>query len=157
MNADGSEQMELNDDTRAYRDLTWSPDGERLACEIRGDIYVMNADGSDLTNLTNTPDARDIEPAWAPDSTRLAFASNRENNNFDMYIMNDNGSDVTRITDNEAWLDSSPTWSPDGTQIAFRSSRDRDDEIYVMNMDGTNQTNLTSNSDADDINPVWSP
>src|SRR5207245_9594516 len=43
------------------------------------DIYVMNADGSSPTRLTNNP-AADLDPAWPPDRTKIAFASNPDGN-----------------------------------------------------------------------------
>ena len=38
-----------------------------------GDIWVMNADGTNQTNLTNTPDINERDPAWSPDGTKIAF------------------------------------------------------------------------------------
>src|SRR5215213_3702514 len=55
------------------------------------EIYVMDADGSDQTNLSNN-DADDFNPSWSLDGERIAFASDRDNGNFDIYIMNDDGS-----------------------------------------------------------------
>ncbi|MCH7484268.1 MAG: PD40 domain-containing protein [Chloroflexi bacterium] len=49
-------------------DPTWSPDGSQIAFLSGRDgnfeIYVMFADGSDQTNITNTPDADETEPSW---------------------------------------------------------------------------------------------
>jgi dipeptidyl aminopeptidase/acylaminoacyl peptidase len=61
-----------------------------------GEINVMNADGSGLANLTNSP-AFDSRPAWSPDGSRIAFVSG-----FDIYVMNADGSGLTRLTDNPA-------------------------------------------------------
>jgi uncharacterized caspase-like protein len=118
------------------------------------EIYVMNADGSEQTRLTNNP-AGDGLPAWSPDGTRIAFESNRDGNNFDIYVMNTDGSNLTRLTDNP-FDNGAPAWSPDGTRIAFHSNRDGNFEIYVMNADGSQQTRLTDNP-AEDNFPTWSP
>src|SRR5215208_3831615 len=53
------------------------------------DIYTMNADGSGVTRLTNDP-ARDIQPAWSPDGTKIAFVSIRDGNT-EVYVMNADG------------------------------------------------------------------
>jgi Tol biopolymer transport system component len=118
-----------------------------------GDIYVMNVDGSGVTQLTNGP-AIDADPDWSPDRTKIAFTSNRTGNG-DVYVMNADGTGVTQLTTSNA-VDTLGSWSPDGTRIAFTSTRDGNPEIYVMNADGSGQTRLTNNPRID-ADPFWSP
>ena len=117
------------------------------------EIYVVNADGSGQTNLTNHG-ADDRGPAWSPDGAKIAFWSDRAGNT-EIYVMNADGSGQTNLTNNPAF-DSDPAWSPDGAKIAFASVRDGNWEIHVMNADGSDQTNLTNNT-ASDSDPAWSP
>jgi TolB protein len=117
------------------------------------EIYVMNADGSGLRNLTNNP-ASDNDLACSPDGTRIAFVSDRDGNP-EVYVMNADGSGVTRLTDNPGG-DYAPAWSPDGTRIAFVSDREGNGGIYVMNADGSGVTRLTDNPGGD-YAPAWSP
>ncbi len=116
------------------------------------DIYVMNADGSGATNLSDNS-ADDFGPAWSPDGSKIAFTSNR-NGGYDIYVMSADGSGVVRLTDDPAY-DRSPAWSPDGTKIAFISDSDGNDNIYVMSADGSGLVGLTDDP-AYDRSPAWS-
>ena len=138
-------------------DPTWSPDGMQIAFRSQRDgndeIYVMNADGTCQTNLTNDSMA-DWSPAWSPDGKHIAFARFFDNNPFtDVVLINADGSNLARLTYAHGEY---PAWSPDGSRIAFASARDGNYEIYVMNSDGSDQTRLTNNP-AYDMSPFWSP
>lgn len=126
------------------------------------EIYVVNADGSGQTNLTNSP-SQDTTPVWSPDGTKIAFTSDRDGNK-EVYVMDAEGRGQRNLTNNTG-DDYSPVWSPDGLKIAFTTNRDDINptdcfpcnfEVYVMNADGTDQTNLT-NAEWPDYVGSWSP
>jgi Tol biopolymer transport system component len=127
----------------------------RIAFNSRVDgipeIFVMNADGSGRTNLTNNP-AEDFDADWSVDGRRLAFTTTRSGGG-DIYVMNPDGSGQTNLSDHPAY-DLLPTFGPDG-RIAFVSNRGGPFDIWAMNADGSGQTNLT---DGDGGSwPDWSP
>ena len=117
------------------------------------DIFVMNADGSGVTQLTNTTD-QDVDAFWSPNGQRIAF--NRFDNTFStlqIVVMNADGSGVTRLI-SDAFA---TAWSPDGKRIAFASNRGSGDEVFIMNADGSGVTQLTHNDFVRDFPTAWSP
>src|SRR5215208_2971364 len=131
---------------------TFPGEAGKIAFHRNGEIYVMNADGSEQTNISNNP-AFDGYPHWSPDGKKIAFMTSRDGINYEIYVMNADGTSQTRLTNN-ADIDEQPSWSPDGTEIAFISSRDY--QVYVMNADGSEQTNISNNAAVHD-NPDWGP
>jgi dipeptidyl aminopeptidase/acylaminoacyl peptidase len=112
----------------------------------------MNVDGSNQTRLTTTEKVNDVEPAFSPDGSKIAFRSARDGN-FEIYSMNADGTNPVRLTENEA-IDRDPTYSPDGSRIAFSSIRDGNFELYYMNADGSMETRITTNT-FEDARPSW--
>lgn len=163
MNADGSSQAKLFDNSMADESPKWSPDRTRMLFVSYRDgnpeIYVINLDGTNLVRLTNEP-SFDLMPNWSPDGSKIVFRSDRDGN-AEIYTMNPDGSDQVRITYNP-FADEYPNWSPDGNKIIFVSKRDNildtegilTNEIYIINQDGSNFNRLTNNL-SDDYFPGW--
>ncbi len=163
MNPDGTHRTRLTNDAVADSHPAWSPDRTRIAFNrvasgMYEDIFVMNSDGSGMTNLT--PDSPDFDrnPSWSPGDGRIAFFSIRGGGASDLYAMNADGSGVVNLT-NDIWASQEPRWSPDGTRIAFTDNRGAGGEynIYIMNADGTGVVQLTDNPGSQDYGPDWSP
>ena len=142
----------------------WSPDGRSIAFSSNRDgkyeIYVMDADGSNVKRLTNNI-ADDVNPMWSPDGRRILFDSERDGNR-EVYVMDAGGGNQIRLTRSNA-VDSTATWSPDGNLIAFASNRDTGPpynpynlDIYVMNADGSNVRRIVDDPEYD-VSPQWSP
>jgi TolB protein len=121
------------------------------------DIYVMNADGTDLKRLTNVTRGLGAQFAWSPDGKKIAFEAADG-----VYVMNADGSDLRNLHlhSNRSEADYiHHTWSPDGTKMAFSSGRPPDfiHDIYTMNLDGSNQINLTNTPGLNEMHPNFSP
>ncbi len=117
------------------------------------DIWKMDADGSDLVQLT-TVSFEDRFPGWSPGAERITYA-NWNGTDYDVWVMDADGSNKTQLTTHPS-DDTDPAWSPDGTMIAFTSSRDGDFDIWVMDSDGADKVQLTTNV-SEDTQPTWSP
>jgi len=160
MNADGTNPRRLTVTTSGNNLFPrWSPNGKRIAFNSDRDgqhkIYLMNADGMELTLLTPGGGAR---ATWSPDGKRIAFTSRSaeaDTATREIFVIEVDGTRLTQLTHAGA-RSGHPDWSPDGRMIAFVSNRDGDAEIYVMNADGTAPLRLTFTA-AVDNGPDWSP
>jgi len=167
MNPDGSNQQRVSRNTFPdYWPDWWMPASPRSAAPAsgkiafvsdrdgNGEIYVMNADGSNPQRLTRNAQWDGL-PCWSPDGTRIAYYHYRSETTWAIFVMNADGTDPRQLTDYVA-KDIEPVWSPDGSRIAFASSRTgKRQNIYLMNADGSNIQRLTYGDD--DYGSTWSP
>src|SRR5579884_737122 len=91
------------------------------------DLYVMNADGSNVRRITNDSAANiaNFAPSWMPDGTALVFASNRDDpgrRKFEVYKINLDGAGLERLTYG-GQFDGFPNFSPDGKRFVWASNR----------------------------------
>jgi TolB protein len=120
--------------------------------EFVSDIYLINIDGSGLSEITDSSGL--IQGfTWSPDGQRLAFQSDRDGED-EIYVINVDGSGLLQLTDEEGSWARNPAWSPDGEHIAFALGQDADETIFValMRPDGSDVETLTEGD-----TPAWSP
>ena len=170
MDADGTNQTKLTSSNFSIGGLYWSPDSKKIAFSPDTDkspdgynwyIYVVNVDGSNLTELAN---ARDLEhlsgtratwglttgtflgnPNWSPDNKKIAFIHKSGTSKDEgIYIINADGTNQIKLNYDfiESHLVSNVIWFFDGKKIVFGTNSG----IYIMNSDGSNQTKLTPNN-----------
>jgi tRNA A-37 threonylcarbamoyl transferase component Bud32 len=120
------------------------------------EIYTYDIKRGVATRLTNNA-YNDWIPRWSPDGRRIAFTSNRGNDNpqnYDVWVMDADGSNPQRYIATGAW-DEYAAWSPlDDGQIAIATTADNNSEIHVGT--GSNLRRLTFNTVRDEW-PTWSP
>jgi tricorn protease len=119
--------------TSGATELEVSNDGKTLAFGARGDIWSIPAErGGEATRLTSDP-ANDFDYTWSPDSSRLAFVSDREGP-YHVWTLDVKTKESKRLTDN-AYDDTAPQWSPDGKTLAFLRSGPQGG-LYTMPAEG---------------------
>ena len=91
----------------------------------------MNADGSGIRRLTNSP-RQDIRPAISPDGTRVAFTSSRDGN-YEIYILNTDSPRRQRVTHHPE-RDDYPAWHPDGKRLVIVSERAGRHDLYLIDV-----------------------
>lgn len=112
--------------------LDWSPDGSRISYVADGHIHVMDADGSNPTQVPGTSDPV-ATASWSPDGRRFAYASGGA-----VSVIGVDGSDPTLVVPSTQPELFSPAWSPDGEEIAYRTGCD----VWVTTPDGIDRTRL---------------
>ena len=144
-----------------YYEPTWSPDSTKLAYSsssygARDDIYVKNADGSDIAMRLTRHIAADLHPRWSPDGEKIAFHSSRMGS-MDIWIKNADGSgDEIPLTSDQA-SDLNAEWSPDSMKLAFESTRSENYDVWMVNADGVDPPVQITFDENQDRDPIWSP
>ena len=153
----GGARVKLTTQAGINTDPAWSPDGAHIAfasnTDGNYDIYVMNADGSGVIQLTDDgagpPAISNRFPNWSPDGTRIAYVSTRNNQNEedlrDGCERRFGARSADDAIDEQLGDRPVPSWSPSGAKIAFASKRDGDYDIWTMNAadgSGTGETDV---------------
>jgi serine/threonine protein kinase len=138
----------------------WSPDGSRIvfsgADEQGFDLYVMNADGTGITRLTNSLED-EVTPAWSPDGSKIAFAFDDQGEDHfrsGIAVVRPDGTGRTEIVGISDRSADSPAWSPDGSQIAYSVFTDGVPKPYVIDESGGEPVSLL---DAPGFAQTWTP
>ena len=98
-------------------ELQLSPDGKKVAFIVRGEVFAASAaDGGDAARVSNSS-ADEYQIAWAPDSRRLVYVSDRDSTPH-LFLYDFNTNSETQLT-RDASDDSTPRFAPDGKSIAF--------------------------------------
>ncbi len=130
-----------------------SPDGHKVAMILSKsgspDVWVINSDGSGLTQLTKTPED-ESSPCWSPDGQWICFAT-KVRGRRELDKVPSIGGSMQRISTSGVSNPTEPDWSPDGKYIAF-TRQGGDFDICVVEAGGGMATLLVGGED-----PSWSP
>ena len=156
---DGKELHTLTDFEGWASGADYCPKNGKIAFtgarEANSDIYVMNADGTELARLTDMPDSIQTSPSWSPDCKRIAFVSSYTGHP-QIYVMNADGTGMRRIT----WVgnyNTTPDWSPKGNLIAF-TARDERNVFDIFTIDvSTGEVLRLTQDQGHNREPSWSP
>jgi len=162
----------------------FSPDGQKIAfadypggLKVRSgakvpqgvpELYVMNADGTDVTRIANLSQRTEVEEclrewAFSPDGTRIVFSIDQEKDPScftkpDIYVADIDGSNLHNLTHSPVF-EKDPSWSPDGEKIAFEADVPKSRGggvlpiIFSIGPDGTNPSILSTGG----FSPTFSP
>jgi Tol biopolymer transport system component len=124
------------------------------------DIYVMDADGSNVVRRTAGP--HHAQPSWSPDGKQIAF---ERNGNLFVMSADDEGTEPRLVTGGGGSRHGAPAWSPDGSKLAYAREDIWDgfaSDIYVTTLDGSSITQATNGMGTGSSlvqyhEPAWSP
>lgn len=181
INADGTNQKRLTNNTVDDNQPSWSPNGTRIAFKsaINGktELFVMDSAGNNNVQITSDAVGSNIEedyPSWSPDGLKLIYesyqdASSEPNGttilNANIYSANSNGSGGYSQITSHLFYDGEPAYAPAGGHIAFVHAQvdtlsggylvSTGYRIYVMSTTGSNWIKLTDGPN--DLHPKFSP
>ncbi|MEG4108476.1 hypothetical protein [Microcoleus sp. S13_C5] len=170
MNSDGSGMTKLTNSPGEYvsggSELVWSPDRTKIAFLFgaypKQQIYTINADGTNLKNLTNNPqnEVYNVKLFWSPDSSRLAYYYNKPGDlsgeQQDIYLLDINQGAARNLTQKPRNYDEI-SWSPDGKFIAFVAGDFNNQKLYTINADGNQLHQLAPRLKPSEISELaWS-
>lgn len=171
----GDNLKRLTNNITEDTDPAWSADGRKIVFSggglkaygtYRADIFVMNANGSGRTRITDEREipgalrADDFRPAFSPNGHQIVFVRNGPTpagylTNNDIYKIGADGNNLTRLVNVpsfEYYTACCPAWSPNGSKIAFYNEVEEEYTIETIKPDGSSRTFVGYGYD-----PNWSP
>ena len=140
-------------------DLTWSPEGDRIAFFARREdernLFIYDALKGKLLQEVVIPGVEVEEsPAFSPDGKSVIFSGN-VGGVVDIFRYDFDTKKVSKVTDDE-YYDANPAWSPDGKSIAFNRRIDRYVKIFMVDASDPGRLTQLTFGESSDIQPSFS-
>jgi Tol biopolymer transport system component len=167
-NPDGSGLVNLTKSPGYDAEGSYSADGKYIVfCSNRSgkdnlELYIMDADGSNVRQLTKAPGCYNGGPFFSPDGKQVIFRSDRKKkDHLQLYVINVDGSGEKALTDNLDWVFWAPYWYKDGKHIVYTGANHAVEgrpnyDLWWMNLETGKKVRLTYHESAD-VLPVFSP
>jgi Tol biopolymer transport system component len=166
---DGTQLKRLTEAPGYDAEGSYSADGKHIVfCSNRGgkenlELYIMDADGKNVRQLTKAPGCYNGGPFFSPDGKRVIFRSDRrKKDHLQIYVINADGTGERALTDDLNWVCWAPYWYRDGKHIVYCAADHSDPlkrpnyDLYWMNVETGKPVRLTFAPGAD-VLPVFSP
>ena len=152
-------------DVRHYTHISYKFNDTGWYDDKRSHLWVLDAATGAAKQITSGDDWNDTDPQWSPDSTHIAFVSDRtgteydNGHNKDVWVIAAEGGPLVKISDHE-FDDTQPRWSPDGKQIAFagQTQRRQFPKLYLASAaGGAKSTMVAEDLDLIPTDLHWGP
>ncbi len=140
------------------KDLTWSPEGDRVAFFGRREneraLLIYDALHGDLDKMISIPEVDDeLSPAWSPDGSKIAFEGNSAGQ-VDIFTIDLETRKVANLTQDE-FYDANPAWSADGAQILYNRRINSSAKVFLLDVDDPSRKVQLTFGDSLDLQPAF--
>ncbi len=136
----------------------WSPDGKQLSfvAEHSGqaDIWLMNHDGTNARNLTDSAAENETNQVWSPNGKWIAYLSTHDAVS-ELWIIAPDGTAKRNITPTDGNAVGMPGWSPDGNYLAVPILISSRADIWVIGIEDDTERNLTFGHGGENLSFKW--
>ncbi|MEP7284959.1 MAG: hypothetical protein ABI947_04235 [Chloroflexota bacterium] len=153
VNADGTNEVQFANSNGIHP--AWSPDGKQIVFNTSGkrgyNIFVVNIDGSNLRQLTQTGSAS--LPTWSPDGRFIGYSA--INGSFSVGIIDLNGSTLVSIDHGYAF--NGPVWLPDSKHVVLTVNLEHQSKFVILNINNLHEVTVPNTPIENIFDPVWVP